>query len=170
MENMKRRVLDRMTCVLPPGHYDTPHKLIRTLNTCILSKVVQLWAQTENVGFHYSDTGNKVIFETMRLKLPAMDRGWYNVDARPSVSQPFHGSGFRRKRNVRGNRTQASVSVDMVGGFKNIYINADIVKSTHCVSHILQRLLRVVPIASKKRNEMILYKLVNINWFPLCFN
>ena len=68
MENMKRRVLDRMTCVLPPGHYDTPHKLIRTLNTCILSKVVQLWAQTENVGFHYSDTGNKVIFETMRLK------------------------------------------------------------------------------------------------------
>ena len=168
--------LSYLTCKIAGGTYESVDQLVKLINLAIQRKIKKVWRRSENFFLHYSAIENRVHFQCKRGpdSSDTVTSPCLRVSFSPAILLRLGFiAGFNKHRSEKPyylrNGDVAEFTVDLDGGFKNIYVNTDIIKQTHYVGHTLQSVLRVVPIQGR-RHEMVLFEPIRIDWFPLRFN
>lgn len=169
IESQDGREVRTARASIPEGYYSSIEQLVKMLNYT-LSKVADMETEHVHDYFHYLYWNKRVTFNghqiqtDTKIKFGAVEDLWLILGFLPQQLKKDNDLYYLDAESTYVGLTMC----DLDGPFKNIYVYADIVKSTRCVGHTLKPLLKVVPIQGNF-GDMILYEPKTIDWLPLRF-
>lgn len=144
------------------GFYDSASQLISTINA-VIARLEFAVPDRLMPFFEYDKISNKVVYRVMNDKQVILK---LHSDLLIKLGFTPHNS-TQTPRWLKPGSVGERV-VDLRGGFHNVFVYTDIVKSARIVGDSLQPLLRAVPVTGK-HGDMRFFQPNIIDWLPLRF-